>query len=99
MKIAACSVAALLILGPRDSLTQLNMAQSELNGTPYGKEVARRVAIQTGQPSNTIHFDLPPEMSQARRPPPQAPSGITPHPLPPAPQTIRDPLPPSPPSQ
>jgi hypothetical protein len=90
---------ALLYVGPRDSLTQLNMAQSQLNGTPYGKELARRVAIQTGQPSNTIHFDLPSEMSQARRPPPPSAAGTNRPPLPPPPQSANSPLPPRPPSQ
>lgn len=37
---------ALLYLGPRDSLTTLAMAPSELEGTPYGKEIARREKLQ-----------------------------------------------------
>jgi hypothetical protein len=37
---------ALLYLGPRDSLVNVPMRPSELDGTPYGKELKRRMAIQ-----------------------------------------------------
>lgn len=34
---------ALLYLGPRDSLTVVDMPRADLEGTPYGREIARRV--------------------------------------------------------
>ena len=37
---------ALLYLGPRDSLTDVHMTRAELDGTPYGKEIDRRLAIE-----------------------------------------------------
>ena len=40
---------ALLYVGPRDSLTEVRMPRSDLDGTPYGKEIVRRIMIQMGQ--------------------------------------------------
>jgi hypothetical protein len=37
---------ALLYLGPRDSLTVVEMTRAELEGTPYDKEVQRRLQIE-----------------------------------------------------
>ena len=37
---------ALLYLGPRESLTALNMPRAQLDGTPYAKEIQRRLTIE-----------------------------------------------------
>lgn len=37
---------ALLYVGPRDSLVTVGMTPAELEGTPYGKEIARRMKLQ-----------------------------------------------------
>ena len=42
---------ALLYLGPRDSLISVETARQEVDGTPYGKELLRRMRI--------LGFDLP----------------------------------------
>jgi hypothetical protein len=87
---------ALLYLGPRDSLTEISMSRAELDGTPYGKEIQRRLTIE-GFPNN-----LGDEKGEAPQfPRPQAESGPPsppPH-LPPPPKNMGAPLPPRPPSQ
>lgn len=85
---------ALLYLGPRDSLTALRMPRVELDGTAYGKEMARRLEIE-GIPMNFL-FDMD-EVPQFPRPEPA--SGTMAHPLPPPPKNMNAPLPPRPPSQ
>jgi hypothetical protein len=87
---------ALLYLGPRDSLTQVSLTQSELAHTAYGAEVDRRLMIQTGR---TIAAPQDAEELQFRRPAQQiVSSGV--HLLPAQPpKSINDPLPPRPPSQ
>jgi hypothetical protein len=91
---------ALLYLGPRDSLTSINMTRAELDGTPYGKEIERRLAIE-GFPadvaaqlesanSETPQFSRP----KAAPPPPPAPPSA-----PPPKNMGPPPLPPRPPSQ
>src|SRR5205814_641412 len=87
---------AMLYVGPRDSLTAVNVPRSELVGTAYGKEVERRLMIQTGQ---TSQFTQESEEPQFHRPVQQITSnGI--HTLPPhPPKSVSDPLPPRPPSQ
>lgn len=37
---------AFLYVGPRDSLTVVEMTRAELEGTPYGKEIERRLQIE-----------------------------------------------------
>lgn len=88
---------ALLYLGPRDSLTQVSMPRSELDGTPYGKEIARRLMIQIGRPINFISDQA--EAPQFQRRQPQAAKVSAPPSLPPPPKSMSDPLPPRPPSQ
>jgi len=61
---------ALFYAGSRDVLFTVNMPKSELDGTAYGKEMARRIMIETGQ---TLEFTQQPEEPQLRPP----------HPLPP----------------
>jgi len=43
---------ALLYLGPRDTLTAVNMSRADLEGTPYGREIAQRLEILFGQSPN-----------------------------------------------
>jgi hypothetical protein len=80
---------ALLYLGPRDTLTAVNMPRANVEGTPYGREIARRLEILFGQSPNIL---------SAATETPQFPpgSGGAPPPLPPAPKSIHDPLPPRP---
>lgn len=85
---------ALLYLGPRDSLIAVRMPRAELDGTPYGKEIERRLMIE-GIPMNFL-FDKD-EVPQFSRPEPSG--GNAPPPLPPPPKNMGAPLPPRPPSQ
>ena len=89
---------ALLYVGPRDTLTQVRMPRSELDDTPYGREITRRLTIQIGQPFNFLNDQT--EVPQYQRPqaPTQSGAGGLPA-LPPMPKSIKDPLPPRPPSQ
>jgi hypothetical protein len=81
---------ALLYLGPRDTLTEVHMARADLEGAPYGREIARRLEILFGQSPNIF-----PAATES----PQFPPGFggPPPPLPPPPKSIHDPLPPRPP--
>jgi hypothetical protein len=45
---------ALLYLGPRDTLIAVNMSRVDLEGTPYGREIRRRLEILFGQAPNII---------------------------------------------
>jgi hypothetical protein len=77
---------ALLYLGPRDTLTAVHMPQVDLEGTPYGREIARRLEILFGRAPNIF-----PAATET----PQFPSGSggPPPSLPPPPKSIHDPLP------
>jgi len=79
---------ALLYLGSRDILTMMLMSQADLEGTPYGREINRRLEILFGQPPGAF-----PAQAEAAQFPRQ--SGGLP-PLPPPPKSINDPLPPRP---
>jgi hypothetical protein len=84
---------ALLYLGPRDSLIQVSMSRAELEGTPYGKEIQRRLTVE-GFPSNfTNEKNEAPQFSRPQE------GGAGPPPLPPPPKNMGAPLPPRPPSQ
>lgn len=88
---------ALFYLGPRDSLTAVNMPRAEFADTPYGKEIERRLTIE-GFPSSFIsqlesRSDEAPQFSRPQ------PSAGGPPPLPPPPKNMGAPLPPRPPSQ
>jgi hypothetical protein len=88
---------ALLYLGPRDSLTTVGMPRAELVGTPYGKEIERRLTIE-GFPNSFISRL---ETGTAEGPQfsrPQSGAGGPP-PLPPPPPNMGAPLPPRPASQ
>ena len=83
---------ALLYLGPRDSLISVETTREEVDGTPYGKELLRRMRI--------LGFDLPivpegKESPQFGRPEPANDRASVPAP----PKNIDSPLPPRPPSQ
>lgn len=89
---------ALLYLGPRDSLTAVNMARAELQGTPYGKEMERRLTIEGFPVSLLLSLTSEKEdVPQFSRPQPSGGGG--PPPLPPPPKNMGAPLPPRPPSQ
>jgi len=81
---------ALLYLGSRDALTSVNMSRADLEGTPYGREIARRLEILFGQSPSIL-----PAATETPQFPPG--SGGPPPPLPPPPKSIHDPLPPRPP--
>jgi hypothetical protein len=59
LKMAAAD--AMLYVGPRDSLTSVNVPASEFENSDYGKEINRRLMIQTGR---TMTFTLPAETPQ-----------------------------------
>ena len=83
---------ALLYVGPRDSLTQIFMPRSELEGTAYGKEIARRYKIQTG---GDINFMRESDEAPAFERPRVVAGG--PRPMGTPPKSMHDPLPPRPP--
>ena len=104
---------ALLYLGPRDRLTEVNMPRAELEGTPYGKEIQRRLQIegfsetllddkeeapQFSRPEQGQALPIPGPVGAPLAPPPQAKSGSLPLPTPPK-NMGAPPLPPRPPSQ
>ncbi|HVN93983.1 MAG TPA: hypothetical protein VMT38_09815 [Terracidiphilus sp.] len=89
---------ALLYVGSRDSLVEVRMPGAELDGTPYGNEIARRLAIQMGHPAHLVFGQTEVPQFPRPQPPPQPTSGARP-PLLPMPKSIHDPLPPRPPSQ
>jgi hypothetical protein len=87
---------AMLYVGSRDMLTQVFVPRSELINTAYGKEIERRLQIQTVRTMDSMEAS---EGPQYQKPLQQTVSnGI--HRLPPnPPKSINDPLPPRPPSQ
>ncbi len=88
---------AMLYVGPRDMLTQVNVPASELENTDYGREINRRLMIEMGR---TMQFTEPGETPQCHRQDQQrAVRGPIGPPPPPMPKSMRDPLPPRPPSQ
>jgi hypothetical protein len=82
---------ALLYLGPRDSLVAVHTPRADLDGTPYGREIARRLEILFGQVP-----DVFPAASETAQYAPPSPSTGPRLPLPPPPKSIHDPLPPRP---
>jgi hypothetical protein len=86
---------ALLYLGPRDSLMLVSAPRDEVDGTPYGKELLRRMALLGFEPFiPEMHSDTK-ESAQFDRPEP----GYDPTPASGWPKTMDVPLPPRPPSQ
>jgi hypothetical protein len=85
---------ALLYVAPRDALTQVFMPRSELDGTPYGKELDRRLMIQVGRTMNFLRDSEEGPLFER----PVAASGARPA-LPPPPKSMHDPLPARPPSR
>ncbi|HXR38722.1 MAG TPA: hypothetical protein VN776_06500 [Terracidiphilus sp.] len=94
----AAAADAMLYVGPRDSLTTVNVPASELENSDYGKEINRRLMIQMGR---TMTFTLPAETPEFQRPAPQqaAAGNVQRFPQAQAPKSMHDPLPPRPPSQ
>jgi hypothetical protein len=94
----AAAADAMLYVGPRDTLTSVNVPASELENSDYGKEINRRLMIQMGR---TMTFTLPPETPQFQRPAPQQAAAGNVHRFPQAqaPKSMNDRLPPRPPSQ
>lgn len=106
---------ALLYLGPRESLTMVEMTRAELEGTPYDKEIQRRLQIE--KIMGLSPGDLYPERAESaqfQRPQPEenvplpavstaaplpSPAGAAPAPAPPKRKFTPPPLPPRPPSQ
>jgi hypothetical protein len=95
---------ALLYVGPWDELTQLRMPRAELDGTPYGNEMTRRLTIQMGRPVRFLYDQT--EVPQFERPQPRPQAQAQPQSnaagrpaLPPMPKSMNDPLPPRPPSE
>lgn len=89
---------ALLYVGQRDALVEVRMPRAELDGTPYGNEIERRLTIQMGHPVNLLFDQTEAPQFPRPQPQPQNTGGARPA-LPPMPKSIRDPLPPRPPSQ
>jgi hypothetical protein len=89
---------ALLYVGPRDALTEVRMPRAELDGTPYGNEIARRLTIQVGHPVDFLNDQAEVPQFPRPQPRPQTNGGARPA-LPSMPKSIHDPLPPRPPSQ
>jgi hypothetical protein len=66
---------AYLYLGPRDSLTRLRPRRAELMGTPYGREMARRLTIIFDQaPAFLPDADEQPQFERNPPPPPRLPA-------------------------
>jgi hypothetical protein len=92
---------ALLYLGPRDSLIRVSMTRAELDGTPYGKEVQRRLKIE-GFPDTSGDGADKADGPQFSRPQPDSSAALPPPPGPPHSPKNMGPLPllpPRPPSQ
>jgi len=106
---------ALLYLGPRDSLTVVEMTRTELEGTPYDKEIQRRLQIEKvmglspadlyAEKAESQQFPRPQPEENAALPtlstavPSPSPAGAAPSPAPPRKPKQPPPLPPRPPSQ
>lgn len=86
---------ALLYLGPRDSLISVQAPREEVDGTPYGKELLRRMAIFGFRPF------IPQMLSHKTENPQFAPPGTEGGPSLGSglPRNMNAPLPPRPPSQ
>jgi hypothetical protein len=86
---------ALLYLGPRDSLIAVQAPRGEVDGTPYGKELLRRMKIFGFQPFIPEMHSHETENPQFTRPEPSE----GPESSPALPKNMNAPLPPRPPSQ
>ena len=83
---------ALLYLGPRDSLIEVEAAREEVDGTPYGKELLRRMTIL-----GLVLPYIPDGKQSAQFDRPESGDGAPSFPAPP--RNMDAPLPPRPPSQ
>ena len=81
---------ALLYLGPRESLISVEAVREEVDGTPYGKELLRRMKIvglvlpYIPDVKESAQFDRP---EPGNSPPPFAPPKTMDAPLPPRPRS------------
>ncbi|HVN03664.1 MAG TPA: hypothetical protein VMT86_04550 [Bryobacteraceae bacterium] len=75
---------AYLYLGPRDRLTLLKNRRSDLDGTAYGRELQRRLAILFDKPPDFLpksdRETEQPAFSRTPAPPPPLPAPPKPHP-------------------
>jgi hypothetical protein len=58
---------AMLYVAPCDSLRVGYLPRTEIDGTPYGKEIARRNMIILGHPENFLHDETEPECVQPKQ--------------------------------
>ena len=58
---------AMLYVAPCDSLRVGYLPRTEVDGTPYGKEIARRNMIILGHPENFLHDETEPQCVQPRQ--------------------------------
>ena len=86
---------ALLYLGPRDSLIAVQAPREEVDGTPYGRELLRRMAIFGFRPFIPEMLSDKTERPQFTRPGTRPGPSLTSGP----PRNMNAPLPPRPPSQ
>jgi hypothetical protein len=86
---------ALLYLGPRDSLIAVQAPREEVDGTPYGKELLRRMSIFGFQPFIPEMRSHKTENPQFARPAPRQGPVSSPA----LPKNMNAPMPPRPPSQ
>jgi hypothetical protein len=71
---------AYLYLGPRDKMTRLRPRRAELIGTPYGKEIERRLTIIFDKaPPFVPDADEQPQFEKNPAPPPRLPAPPKPH--------------------
>ena len=91
---------ALLYLGPRDNLIAVQAPREEVDGTPYGKELLRRMAIFGFQPFIPEMGSHKVENPQFTRPEPSEGAISSPSLLSPSvPRNMNAPLPSRPPSR
>ena len=72
-----------LYLGPRDHITVVKNRRSDLDGTPYGRELQRRLAILFDKPPDFLPLDQgieQPAFSRTPAPPPPLPALPKPRP-------------------
>jgi hypothetical protein len=58
---------AMLYVAPCKALTVTYVQRADVDGTPYGNEIARRNAIILGHPENFIHEETEPQCVQPKR--------------------------------
>lgn len=92
------SADAFLYLGPRETLTVVNMTHAQLEGTAYGKEIERRLKIEMANAQIPLSDVLSEKEEEPQFPPPSPDDGtanvpLSATPAPPASQTSSAPSP------